>query len=884
MAQAVFDEHPLEGYLRDAGESPLTLPGISLELEREMDPYHDLFDSAWDEEPLPNWCPQILLEFIQLLQSAVSSAHTSSASSPFIERFKYTVISSSLLAPSLPTPHPCRPPRSSSIPGKLPHSRGSSLDFSRSITPPPTSHPEPSYAPISFAAGSAAIFFSMGYPFFFLVSAVATLLLYFNLNSMTEMFKHDMTPSFNALDDLVAVNKAWECVVQEAASHLDNEDRNILSGSSSPSTPSPIRVALYSCLETTHTQCDNIRHLFSALTLPTELLQLSEMYAPPSPIKSGFTPETSTRPFSFPSPRLSSPPQPTTPENKRATWNGSYASLAYAGSPTNAISRRRDKHRTHLSDVFGGATSSAPTTPLPRTPGPSLPDVAEDDNEQQPSTSSTSTFSPLPSSFGSAALDLQRNRKSDGMEAFQIPPSNYFTTDLRTPRSARNSLFFSTISASSKFTSVQPARHPLSYSSLTHSLQGALAAKRYACSHLLALRFGDEEDEGYWEDVRSVMGLLTSALADSCSRLSEALDEVENQKLQDQHPTPETSHSTIPENDIPEVTLKDQDSYKRPSRISFAPMPSHLSRFAAHIAAISSALDDAREHLDQCVSSLKSDPMPSSSSTSSRSLRHSRSLSKLLSPNPREEPEVEAPRALQAYERLRRELGLALRECERGKERLLEIVNPPPIPSDDEDFDDLPGLGHDGSDDSDKPDPNSPSEDEAEAAALAASNTGRFPAALVNAEGGEGEGNILDDATSHLLLTTSTKHLPLPGIEEVFEADTGAKVAFSRERSRLSREERIKLAKARRESGQGLAIGPGSVSGDGDVGMEPGSVGIEKWGPGGEVVQELKDVIWKVGERRRKMADPIHPEVQDDAALAVQAVFSTLDSSTLESS
>lgn len=606
------------------------------------------------------------------------------------------------------------------------------------------------------------------------------------------------------------------------------------------------------------------------------------MYSPPSPIKSGFTPETSTRPFSSPSPRLFSPPphQPTTPENKRATWNGSYASLAYAGSPTKAISQRRDKHRPHLSDVFRGATSSAPTTPLPHTPGPSLPDVAEDYNEEEQSTSSTPALSPLPSSFGSAALNLQRNRKSDGMEAFQTPPSNYFATDLRTPRSARSNLFFSTISPS-KFTSVQPARHPLSYSSLIHSLQGALAAKRYACSHLLALRFGDEEDEGYWEDVRSVMGLLTSSLADSCSRLSEALDEAERQNLQDQQPTPEASQSMISENDIPEVVLMDRESKrcKLDSRISFAPMPSHLSRFAAHVAAISSALDDAREHLDQCVSSLKSDPIPSSSSTSSQSLRHSRSLSKMLSPHPSEEAEVEPPRALQAYERLRRELGLALRECERGKERLLEIVNPPPIPSDEEDFDDLPGLGHDGSDDSDKQDPNSPSEDEADAVALA-SNTGRFPTAVVNAEGREGDVTILDDATTHLLLTTSTRHLPLPGIEEVFEADTGAKVAFSRERSKLSREERIKLAKTRRESGQGLAIGPGSLSGDVGVGMELGSVGVEKWGPGGEVVQELKDVIWKVGERRRKMADS-PPQVQDDEA---QPPTSTLASSTSESS
>lgn len=67
------------------------------------------------------------------------------------------------------------------------------MDIGRSITPPPTSHPDLSCAPISFAAGSAAMFFSIGYPFLFLVSAVATLLLYFNLNSMTETSKHDMT-------------------------------------------------------------------------------------------------------------------------------------------------------------------------------------------------------------------------------------------------------------------------------------------------------------------------------------------------------------------------------------------------------------------------------------------------------------------------------------------------------------------------------------------------------------------------------------------------------------------------------------------------------------------------------------------------------------------
>jgi hypothetical protein len=57
----------------------------------------------------------------------------------------------------------------------------------------------------------------------------------------------------------------------------------------------------------------------------------------------------------------------------------------------------------------------------------------------------------------------------------------------------------------------------------------------------------------------------------------------------------------------------------------------------------------------------------------------------------------------------------------------------------------------------------------------------------------------VDDVTAHLLLTSTTHHLPLPGIEEVFEAETGPIMPFLRERSKLSREERIKLARSRRE-------------------------------------------------------------------------------------
>lgn len=54
------------------------------------------------------------------------------------------------------------------------------------------------------------------------------------------------------------------------------------------------------------------------------------------------------------------------------------------------------------------------------------------------------------------------------------------------------------------------------------------------------------------------------------------------------------------------------------------------------------------------------------------------------------------------------------------------------------------------------------------------------------------------------------------------------------------------MAKARRDSGLGLSSDDG----------KPASKAVqETWGPGGDVVQELKDVIWQVGERRRKMAE-----------------------------
>jgi hypothetical protein len=419
--------------------------------------------------------------------------------------------------------------------------------------------------------------------------------------------------------------------------------------------------------------------------------------------------------------------------------------------------------------------------------------------------------------FGAAALDLHRRRRISGIETLRL----HAPTPPRTPQSGS-----STISHASRFTTMQTMRHPLALSALHHALDGALASKRYACSHLLALRFADQDDEGYWEDVRSVVALLTTTFADSAARLTAALEEAEHQEAEfDQL---DTIRVTEPSPGLMDSARATGGRTATSILTTFAPVPTHLTRFAAHVDAISSALDDAREHLAECVAALRS---KAPEEPHLRRRRSRRFLQMSEAPPPAEPP------ALQAYERLRRELGLALRECERGRDRLLEIVAPPPPPADPaESEEDVPSLGHDVSDecdDSDKPDSASPMDEEQH----------NHPVVVAP---GDGLDAPVDDATAHLLLGASAHHLPLPGAEQVFESDAEVGM-FTRERSKLTREERIQLAKARRESGLGGVGVPAADSGE--------TVEREKWGPGGEVVQELKDVIWQVGERRRKMTD-----------------------------
>jgi hypothetical protein len=624
------------------------------------------------------------------------------------------------------------------------------------------------------------------------------------------------------------------------------------SRSPSLSPTSPLRVALHSSLQSTQVQSDNVRHVLVGLTAPSALARLSEMYAPPSPMRplaalhsrSGSATAGSRVRASSP---LSS--------DKRATWNGSisysYAALASAGSPSRRSLKRWEKRRSDLSALLlrpNGASMSAPTTPKLCKSLDGVEEERGDDlaagslSEQEGDTDAVVPLSER-GQFASDALEFQRQRRSRGIEAFfpstRSPPPKYTAISPQPPtpthitrlahRSTPNpgqSPPPSSSYSASRFTAMQIPRHPLSLYSLTLTLNGALAARRYAASHLLALRFDDRDDNGrsgesYWDDVRAVMALLTSALTNATAPLVEALEAAEHERLLTENPSPTTAHSRASSSESHSRPSSFQRLARRTSHIkSFAPLPSHLSRFAAHVDALMNALQDAREHLESCVASLRG------GGTATK--------------NPQDTP------ALRAYECLRRELGLALRECERGREPLLELLLPPRADSEDEDEEEeVPALGPDAeSSDSDK-----------DASSRAAHSPLSSPthAVLVEARPGDNEEDEDEGAAVSAhgrdVLVVGLEHLPAPGIEQVFEAadvdvaqDADADAhTLVRPRSKLSRAERIAAAKARRATTGGLGL---------SVGDRDGTEAVQ-WAPVGDVVQELKDVIWKVGEQRR---------------------------------
>jgi len=97
--------------------------------------------------------------------------------------------------------------------------------------------------------------------------------------------------------------------------------------------------------------------------------------------------------------------------------------------------------------------------------------------------------------------------------------------------------------------------------------------------------------------------------------------------------------------------------------------PSHHSRgTSSALQRTSTRSRTLWEYLESCVASLRDGTAAATTSGS-----------------PQDAP------ALRVYEGLRRELGLALRKCERGREPLLELLLPSRVPSPDED--EVPALG-----------------------------------------------------------------------------------------------------------------------------------------------------------------------------------------------
>ncbi|KAF8659885.1 hypothetical protein AX16_001769 [Volvariella volvacea WC 439] len=867
MAQPLYDDqHPLEQYLRDAGELSQSMPGTSSELTLELDPNPHLQSDAPGDYEEVELLPLSLIKLLEALQAAISTVQPSRVPKSFIERFKYDVISSSLLAPNLAVPQSRRSSWSASIPGKLKGHRRGSISSSESSQSPPSppvaSHGQ--YWIPSLALMIVVALFGSGHHLMAALSIAGSLVMIRRLDYTNDACKMDVSPCLDSLGQLIHASDVWESVVQEALAHLEKDEkrRKSFSSSKASSPTNSLRLTLHSTLHGLQTQCDNVRQLFSALASPVELSQLSEMYAPPSPMRPNVAlPEASPRPLSLP--HRHSPPSssPLSREAKRSTWGG--------GTPSGQPFSRRERHRSDLSTLFAPTppihrqSTSAPVTPISSNHS-SLDQVEEEDDNVSDQDTKLEPIEVNPESFAAAALDLRRRRKSAGLEALHLPSDTLFTTPTRPSRLSRTPNSATSIPSASRFTTNKTSRHPQSLSALHHALQGALASRRYTCSHLLALRF-QEEDESYWEDVRSMMDLLASTFSGATSSLAEALEDVERQRIMDENPTPKF---TPPKIDGEDIDVDDMfGGQRRPTHLqlgqrrsrlsdevtSFAPTLSNISRFAIHVDSISTALDDAKAYLQDVVDTLKEEEFSSPARPKGKRNRESGSFLAYLNDGEDADGEElaaaveELPKALEVYDRLRRELGLALRECERGRERLLEVVYPKPkiLLDDEEDFsDELPGFGHDAaSDDSDKAVPSSPTEESHRA--------GILPELIVDAPTVVGHVNdvpALDDATAHLLLTSTTEHLPPPGVDQVYEADAGSVGVFTRERSKLSREERIKLAKARRES---AALG--RVASDSPSSSSGGS--IEKWGPGGDVVQELKDVIWKVGEKKRKMAE-----------------------------
>ncbi|KAH9981949.1 hypothetical protein BJV74DRAFT_887195 [Russula compacta] len=150
--------------------------------------------------------------------------------------------------------------------------------------------------------------------------------------------------------------------------------------------------------------------------------------------------------------------------------------------------------------------------------------------------------------FGSAALELQRQRR--------IHSNQPATSTLSTSReqvSAVYTILPTVLIFRVAFHGHADASPPalLTLADACAQQRALRAALRCVSSLVATFRewrqpgYNERGGESYWEDVRTVMGLLTSALANATAPLIEALDVAEHERLRTQIPMPALSSRTL---------------------------------------------------------------------------------------------------------------------------------------------------------------------------------------------------------------------------------------------------------------------------------------------------------------------------------------------------
>lgn len=487
--------------------------------------------------------------------------------------------------------------------------------------------------------------------------------------------------------------------------------------------------------------------------------------------------------------------------------------LSLPTSPT-PISKPFTPRRSPLSGSvsdYSPRTSTRPVNPFPSftssTPNPkrrSLQNMQYYPSSDDDRPITTSSETDLTRTRSSPFSDIQALRskyatgsrsRRESLVGHQSPPTpNMLKTYLTSPTPAQPRI--------RRVVSVSPLTLP----SLKAGCLGIhLKRRRLACC-LLGLRFG-ETDDTYWSDLSAVLGVLIEAI------------DAERVKL-------DAECSTALANDRNSDVGDARPPWMVPSasggQYDFAPKTSDEVLLRDKIREMEQSLEKAWRGLQvakQTLQYTRTDPPLSASSIASTST---------IAPD----GDLEAK-----WKDLRGELGYLIRDWERGKEVVHRIM----LASQPEQ------TGMDGPDGSTEEDDLStsvpdfiqawsePEHDRARSGDSTSFDSDRQPESL-------------DEQPDPF--REMTEDLPLPGKDIVFEADM-EDMPIMRERSKLSREERIKLTKEAREKGvsvdQLLALSSGRVDVV-DGSME--RMAKETGKTHGLVVEEMKTMIGMIRAKK----------------------------------